>query len=323
MAESAVGLERKHSNSGSHVKEDSEYVRLVINNEPAVSETSFTLQSPLETRQRALKWWMNAFMWCSVCIVVLLVFIKWGVPFLFEKVLVPILEWEATSFGRPVLALILVASLAFFPVLLIPSAPSMWLAGMIFGYGLGFVLIMIGTTVGMLLPYLIGLIFRDRIHQWLKKWPQQADIIRLAGEGSSFHQFQVVALFRISPFPYTIFNYAVVVTSMRFWPYLWGSIAGMIPEAFLYIYSGRLIRTFADVEYGNHHLTPVEIIADIISFIVAIITTSAFTVYAKRKLNEQAGTGGSQGCSTTGPDKFEMERLPPEKPKQRNISSQL
>lgn len=324
MAESAVGLERKHSNSGSHVKEDSEYVRLVINDEPTVSETSFPLQPPPETRKRALKWWTNAFMWCIICIVVLLVFIKWGVPFLFEKVLVPILEWEATSFGRPVLALILVASLALFPVLLIPSAPSMWLAGMIFGYGLGFVLIMIGTTVGMLLPYLIGLIFRDRIHQWLKKWPQQADIIRLAGEGSSFHQFQVVALFRISPFPYTIFNYAVVVTSMRFWPYLWGSIAGMIPEAFLYIYSGRLIRTFADVQYGNHHLTPVEIIANVVSFIVAIITTFVFTVYAKRRLNEQAGVGGApRGCSTSGPDKFEMERLPPEKPKQRNISSLL
>lgn len=61
-------------------------------------------------------------------------------------------------------------------------------------------------------------------------------MIRLAGEGSWFHQFQVVALFRVSPFPYTIFNYAIVVTSMQFWPYLWGSIAGMVPEAFLYIY---------------------------------------------------------------------------------------
>lgn len=61
-------------------------------------------------------------------------------------------------------------------------------------------------------------------------------MIRLAGEGSWFHQFQVVALFRISPFPYTIFNYAVVVTDMKFWPYLCGSIAGMVPEAFIYIY---------------------------------------------------------------------------------------
>ena len=74
------------------------------------------------------------------------------------------MEWEATTFGRPVLTLVLVASLALFPVCLIPSGPSMWLAGMIFGYGLGFVIIMGGTTIGMVLPYLIGLLFRDRVH---------------------------------------------------------------------------------------------------------------------------------------------------------------
>lgn len=80
------------------------------------------------------------------------------------QVIIPIMKWEATAFGRPMLALTLVASLALFPVFFIPSGPSMWLAGMIFGYGLGFVIIMVGTTIGMVLPYLIGLLFRDRIH---------------------------------------------------------------------------------------------------------------------------------------------------------------
>ena len=74
------------------------------------------------------------------------------------------MEWEATAFDRPVLSLVLTASLALFPVFLIPSGPSMWLAGMIFGYGIGFVIIMVGTTIGMILPYLIGLVFRERIH---------------------------------------------------------------------------------------------------------------------------------------------------------------
>ena len=74
------------------------------------------------------------------------------------------MEWEATAFGHPVLGLVLTASLALFPVFLIPSGPSMWLAGMIFGYGIGFVIIMVGTTIGMILPYLIGLVFRERIH---------------------------------------------------------------------------------------------------------------------------------------------------------------
>ncbi|KAJ0237996.1 T166 protein [Hirschfeldia incana] len=209
------------------------------------------------------------------------------------------------------LFIVLLVSLALFPVFLIPSGPSMWLAGMIFGYGIGFVIIMVGTTVGMVLPYLIGLMFRDRLHQWLKRWLRQAAVLRLAAEGSWFHQFRVVAIFRISPFPYTIFNYAIVVTSMRFWPYLFGSIAGMIPEAFIYIYrsvlfpvlkkvsfieidsksrkficSGRLIRTFADVQYGHQRLTTVEIVYNVISLVIAVVTTVAFTVYAKRALRE-------------------------------------
>ncbi|BBG96273.1 SNARE associated Golgi protein family [Prunus dulcis] len=264
----------KHSTSVYRVREDSEYVRLVISNETRTAEADI-LQPQSETR-----------------------------------VLLPILQWEATAFGRPVLALVLVASLALFPVVLIPSGPSMWLAGMIFGYGFGFVIIMVGTTIGMVLPYLIGLFFRDRIHQWLKRWPRNAAMIRLAGEGCWFHQFRVVALFRVSPFPYTIFNYAIVVTSMTFWPYLCGSVAGMVPEAFIYIYSGRLIRTFADVKYGNYHLTTVEIIYNIISLIVAIITTVAFTVYAKNALNElkrEEETSGVE-ASASGHGSLEMEK---------------
>lgn len=80
------------------------------------------------------------------------------------QILMPIMHWEADSFGRPVLALILIASLSLFPVFLIPSGPSMWLAGMIFGYGFGFVIIMIGSTIGMVLPFMIGLSFRDHIN---------------------------------------------------------------------------------------------------------------------------------------------------------------
>ncbi|KDP32469.1 hypothetical protein JCGZ_13394 [Jatropha curcas] len=311
-------------NDGVNVREDSEYVRLVISNEPRVLEAeegTHILQTEANARLNTFFWWSKTLALCILLIVLLLIFLKWGAPFLFEKVLYPILEWEATAFGRPVLAIVLVASLALFPVFLIPSGPSMWLAGMIFGYGIGFIIIMVGTTIGMVLPYLIGLLFRDRIHQWLKRWPQKAAMLKLAGEGSWFHQFRVVALFRVSPFPYTIFNYAIVVTSMRFWPYLWGSIAGMVPEAFIYIYSGKLIRTFADVKYGKHHLTTVEIVYNVISFIIAIITTVAFTVYAKRALEEieKSETIGEVAASDQA--SYEMGKLPPERPNHVSLSS--
>lgn len=314
-------IEKHDTDSGHHPREDSEYVRLVISNEPTAAGVDI-LQPQPPTRSETFSWWIKAFIFCIFAVILILVFLKWGVPFLFEKILFPIMQWEATAFGRPVLAVVLVTSLALFPVLLIPSGPSMWLAGMIFGYGLGFLIIMVGTTIGMVLPYLIGLLFRERIHQWLKKWPQTAAMVRLAGEGSWFHQFKVVALFRVSPFPYTIFNYAVVVTNMKFWPYLCGSIAGMIPEAFIYIYSGRLIRTLANVKYGNYHLTPVEIIYNIVSFVIAIVTTIAFTVYAKRALNDLGNREtevDDESASYQGG--LEMEKLPDERRKHAGVMS--
>nr|CAB3495804.1 unnamed protein product [Digitaria exilis] len=62
----------------------------------------------------------------------------------------------------------------------------------------------------------------------------------------------------------------------------------MVPEAFIYIYSGRLIRTLANMKYGNYKMTPVEITYNVISFIIAIVLTIAFTkVSAKTKSQAQ------------------------------------
>lgn len=314
MPELTDELKKNHANSGCQVREDSEYVRLVIPSELRKCEPDILESQGQEEREGSRIWWVKTTIWCSLTVIILLIFVKWGLPFLVKKVLFPTLQWEATAFGRPMLALVLVGSLALFPVFLVPSGPSMWLAGMIFGYGLGFVIIMVGTTIGMTLPFLVGLLFRDRIHQWLKRWPEKAAMVRLAGEGSWFHQFKVVALFRISPFPYTVFNYAIVVTNMRFWPYLSGSVAGMIPESFIYIYSGRLIRTLADIKYGNHHLTPVEIIYNVISFIMAIVTIVVFTVYAKRKLKDLETEEVDDEGSAVGTSSFELHKLPNKEP---------
>ncbi|XP_062211388.1 uncharacterized protein LOC133912586 isoform X2 [Phragmites australis] len=294
---SCTGIEHSEQNT-----KDDEYARLVTPAQHASSDVNAAIL-PEQPKSRSFIWWMKVLLGCFLLILVGYVFVKWGVPFAFEKVLVPIMQWEASAFGRPVLAIVLIASLALFPVILVPSGPSMWLAGMIFGYGWGFLIIMVGTTIGMVVPYWIGSLFRERLHAWLTKWPQQIALIKLAGEGNWFQQFRVVALFRISPFPYTIFNYAVTVTEIKFNPYLCGSVAGMVPEAFIYIYSGRLIRTLADVKYGNYRMTPVEITYNIISFIIAIILTIAFTMYAKRALNDIKRSEGickEEACGPAG-----------------------
>jgi hypothetical protein len=40
----------------------------------------------------------------------------------------------------------------------------MWIAGMTFGYGYGFLIITTAMSIGMSLPFLIGSAFHSRIH---------------------------------------------------------------------------------------------------------------------------------------------------------------
>ncbi|OIW13892.1 hypothetical protein TanjilG_31781 [Lupinus angustifolius] len=320
-------LER-HANSGHHVRGKGEYVRLVISDDPVAVENEM-LQPQAESRHNSFRWWIKAFVWCFVIVVISLLLLKWGVPFVFEKVLYPVMEWESTAFGRPVLAFVLVASLALFPVFFIPSGPSMWLAGMIFGYGLGFVIIMVGTTIGMVLPYLIGLLLRDRIHQLLKRWPRNAEMIRLAGEGSSFHQFRVKVITESDEVQKEIEEqdkdlgtkgklcclYAKILVALFYLLCFLQPlevVSYILPAsraAASHIHNGRLIRTFADAQNGKHHVTTVEIVYNIISFIIAVVTIVAFTVYAKRTLNElKIAEANEEATSVSGNASFEMQK---------------
>lgn len=76
----------KLANSVHHAREDSEYVRLVISNETRTTEADMS-QPQGEARIKSFLWWVKALIWCILIIIFLLIFLKWGVPFLFEKVL--------------------------------------------------------------------------------------------------------------------------------------------------------------------------------------------------------------------------------------------
>lgn len=76
----------KHAKSVLHAREDSEYVRLVLSNETRTAEADM-LQPQPEARIKSFLWWVKALIWCIVTIIFLLIFVKWAVPFLFEKVL--------------------------------------------------------------------------------------------------------------------------------------------------------------------------------------------------------------------------------------------
>ncbi|KAH8521817.1 hypothetical protein H0E87_002742 [Populus deltoides] len=210
--------------------------------------------------------------------------VEWVGPFLMDREIIPIINWETATFSTPVLVVLLFASVALFPTLLLPSSPSMWVAGMTFGYGFGFLLIITAAAVGVSLPYFIGSLFLHKIRGWFDKYPKRAAILRAAGEGNWFHQFRAVALIRISPFPYILYNYCAVATNVKYGPYFLGSLAGMVPEIFVAMYTGIVIRTLADASNDRRALSAQQIVFTVFGFCATVVATIIITVYAKRQL---------------------------------------
>lgn len=85
MPNSSGETDKLNTNTGHNVREESEYVRLVISNEARSYEADI-LQPQEETRSKSFIWWLKALVFCVVSIIFLLICLKWGVPFMFEKV---------------------------------------------------------------------------------------------------------------------------------------------------------------------------------------------------------------------------------------------
>lgn len=101
MPDSAEKLGKHHANTSS-VRVQSEYVRLVISDEPTTAEAD-TLQ-PQALTKRSHLWWIKAMIWCFSTVIILYVLLKWGVPFLFEKVFylaLHLLLWASVSLNSP------------------------------------------------------------------------------------------------------------------------------------------------------------------------------------------------------------------------------
>ncbi|KAG0611415.1 hypothetical protein M758_7G139400 [Ceratodon purpureus] len=272
--------------------EDAEY-RPLGHTEQNLGEEDDLEEFDVSERPRPRFWSRRWFWWAGlICLAIVglgvaAVILHWVAPLFLEKIIIPLMVWESTEFSRPILAVVIVCSLALFPMFILPSGPSMWLSGMMFGYGFGFLIIMSGTTIGQTLPYFIGhWLLHDRIQMWLAKYPKRAAVLRVAEQGGWLQQVRTIMLLRVSPFPYPLFNYCVTATNIKYGPYIIGSIFGMVPEAFITIYSGRLLSTLADIRHKKRQITPVEIVYNVVGACIAATTAITATIYGRRALKE-------------------------------------
>ena len=145
----------------------------------------------------------------------------------------PVLDWLQALFGwveanRNVAWIVYILIYIVACVLLLPGSVITLAAGFLFGVGYGYVVVAIGSVVGASCAFLVGRFFaRDWVSGKLESMPRFASLDRAIADKGAL----VVLLTRLSPlFPFNLLNYALGLTSVKFWTYVGVSWVGMIPS---------------------------------------------------------------------------------------------
>lgn len=168
-----------------------------------------------------------------------------------------------------------VAVVAFVPGSLLTLA-----AGAIFGLGAGVLYVFIAALLGSSAAFLVArYVARGAIEHRLAGNARFAAIDRAVGAQGR----RIVFLLRLSPaFPFTLLNYALGLTRVRFADYVIASV-GMLPGTLLYVYYGKLAGDVAALAGGAAVERGAEYYALLAVGLVATIAVTAVITRTARK----------------------------------------
>lgn len=200
-------------------------------------------------------------------------------------------EWVA-SLGAlgPV---VFIGGYALAVVAFVPASLLTLAAGAVFGLGPGVVYVFCAATLGSSLAFLVSrYLARGLVEKKLAGHAGFAAIDQaVAAQGR-----RIVFLLRLSPaFPFTLLNYALGLTRVRFPDYVLASV-GMLPGTLLYVYYGKLAGDVAALAGGAAVEKGAEYYGVLVLGLVATVAvTAVVTRTARRALAEATSrkTGAS------------------------------
>jgi uncharacterized membrane protein YdjX (TVP38/TMEM64 family) len=131
--------------------------------------------------------------------------------------------------------LLFAAGIVVAQMFIAPLSPVALAAGLIFGFGRGWLALTLGTAVGAAINFLIArYLARGPIARRLEK----NEKFRLIDAAIGREGWKIVALLRFVPMPFGLANYAYGLTAIRFWPYLLASVAAIVPANTFLVYLG-------------------------------------------------------------------------------------
>lgn len=159
-----------------------------------------------------------------------------------------LVEWirAAGPAGILVYSLVYVAA----TLLLLPGSLLTAGAGFVYGPLVGTLLVSpVSVTAASLAFFLGRFVARAWVARRIATNPRFAAIDEAVAQSGS----RVVILLRLSPIlPFNLLNYALGLTRVRGRDYLVGSVIGMLPGTFLYVYLGSLVVSASELASGVH-----------------------------------------------------------------------
>lgn len=176
-------------------------------------------------------------------------------------------------------------------VALVPGSLLTLAAGALFGLTKGTAIAFLSATLGASAAFLVSrYLARGEVERRLGADQRFVAIDRaISRQGRT-----IVLLLRLSPiFPFSLLNYALGLTQVRFLDFLIASI-GMLPGTLLYVYYGRVAgdvaRLAAGIPFrdglGSH-------VVLVIGLLATVTVTFLLTRTARRALHEAIGSRGA------------------------------
>ncbi|WP_275099535.1 TVP38/TMEM64 family protein [Sedimenticola hydrogenitrophicus] len=195
--------------------------------------------------------------------------------------LLSLLQWvDAQGAWAATLFILIMAGVV---VLLLPGILFTTGAGFVFGLLEGTLYVVLGTTLGAALAFLIArYLFGRRARHFIVAHSR----LRMVSEEMTRHDWKVVLLTRLIPFfPSKISNYFFGMTGFSFRGYVLGSLIGFIPFSLHNVYLGSIAADLATLGKQEIGRSPLEWVLYATGFIATVVAIVFFNRLARRALN--------------------------------------
>lgn len=171
---------------------------------------------------------------------------------------------------------------------MVPVSPLALAAGFFFGFGHGWLALMLGCALGASANYLIASRFaRAYVHRKLGG----NDKFRLIETAIDRGGWKIVALLRFVPIPFGLANYCYGLTPIRYAPYLIATCLAIIPANSLFVWIGYSshgeLATLLGKGRPRH---PLEYVLLVVSIGAALLALRYVAKVAKNAVDKKSAT---------------------------------